>query len=209
MIEFVFAQNNWMYSAALGVVLALFIIELLGMLLGVSLFNFVDDFTPVNFDADADASVGISPALSWLSLDRLPLMVWFLLFLTLFGIFGFVLNLLALKLSGATFDGFVSVPLSLALGLIMTGRIGGILARLLPKNESSAANESDFEGLVARITLGTAKPNSPAEAKCIDHFNQAHYVMVEPIENTESFTQNEKVILIKKGENAWLATRFV
>ena len=210
MIDFILSSNNCVYAVALGIVLTLFVFEILGMMLGMSVLNLFDELSSSTIDADvdADADLGITPLLSWLSLDRLPLLIWLVLLLTTFGITGLITNLVAVNISGSALSLIVSLPVAAVVGLILTGRLGALLAKYLPKTDSSAAFESDFEGLVAHITVGTAKRHSPAEAKCVDQYNQTHYIMVEPIEDHESFTQNDKIILIKRQQNAWLAMRF-
>ena len=52
-------------------------------------------------------------------------------------------------------------------------------------------------GQPAKIILGIAQANSPAQAKVKDQFGQTHYVLVEP-EQDESFQQGQIVILTRK-----------
>lgn len=211
MDTFLFSDNNLWFAIALGIVIALFIIEVLGMVLGLSLMGLVDDVSPINLNTDThlDTDSGFSSILSWLCLDRLPIMIWFVLLLTCFSLTGYVINFAALNVLGFEISSIIAIPVALLLGLLLTGRLGSTLARLLPKNESSATHEFEFEGRVAEITLGTAKSGSPAEAKCLDQFDQAHYLMVEPIDTEESFKQHDKVILVNKGSRSWLATRYL
>ena len=211
MFAFLFSDHNLWFSIAIGIVLALFTIEVLGMLFGLSLMSLMDDISPVELDADADTDVsggGFSSLLSWLCLDRLPLMIWLILLLTTFGLSGYVINFTSINWLGLTLTPYIALPAAFFVGLVLTGRLGSFIARLLPKNESSATHEFEFEGLVAQITLGKASPGSPAEAKCLDQFEQAHYLMVEPIESDQHFVQNDKVVLVKKGPRSWLATRY-
>ncbi|WP_334313545.1 OB-fold-containig protein [Psychrosphaera algicola] len=77
----------------------------------------------------------------------------------------------------------------------------------MPKEESSAVSKESFAGLLANITVGTAKLGQPAEAMIRDEFNQKHYVLVEPIEEDE-FSQGENVVLVVKEGSRWLVTRF-
>lgn len=207
MSTFFFHDANFLFSAAVGIVILFFIIECLGMLLGTSLLGLFDDLPDI--DGSTDTVTGLSSITSWLSLDRLPAMIWFILLLTLFGLTGYLLNLTYSSFfSGRYLSALVGVPIAMFIALPLTGRFGGALARLLPKNESSAMDTDSFVGTVAEITIGVARTGSPAEAKFPDRYGQVHYVLVEPFETEDTFTRGEKIILVKKNPQSWLATRY-
>ena len=207
MSTFFFHDANFLFSAAVGIVILFFIIECLGMLLGTSLLGLFDDLPDI--DGSTDTVTGLSSITSWLSLDRLPVMIWFILLLTLFGLTGYLLNLTYSSFfSGRYLSALVGVPIAMFIALPLTGRFGGALARLLPKNESSAMDTDSFVGTVAEITIGVARTGSPAEAKFPGRSGQVHYVLVEPFETEDTFTRGEKIILVKKNPQSWLATRY-
>lgn len=207
MSTFFFHDANFLFSAAVGIVILFFIIECLGMLLGTSLLGLFDDLPDI--DGSADNLSGLSSVTSWLSLDRLPVMIWFILLLTLFGLTGYLLNLTyASFFDGQFLSALVGVPIAVVIALPLTGRFGGALARLLPKNESSAMQSEEFVGAVAEITIGVARAGSAAEAKFSDKYGQSHYVLVEPFEANDTFTRGDKIILVKKNPQSWLATRY-
>ena len=208
MLSFFLSDANFWFSCALGIVAALFVMEVVGTLMGVSLLGLADD--QVDFDADADASAGSLTALaSWLSLDRLTLMVWLVILLTSFGIIGILTNIVSQSAIGGHFPVFIVVTISVIAALIITARLGGVIARLLPKHESSATSSEQLVGSVGHITVGTARAASPAEAKFLDAFEQPHYLLVEPIEPKDIFQQGDKVVLVKKQHHSWLATRYI
>lgn len=210
MFALLFSDANVVFSVAIGVVFGLTILELFGLLFGISLMGLIDDISPLDIDNNLDLSeVGVSPLLSWLSLDRLPLMIWLVLLLLCFGLVGYSLNFISFSVFGATISTLFTVPIATILGLLLTGRIGSVLARLLPKNESSAIDTEDFVGSIATITVGEAVIDSPAEAKLIDNFKQAHYIMVEPMEAAERFVAGDRIILVSKQTHCWQATRYL
>ena len=208
MYAFLFSDSNLWFSICIGLVFALFTLEILGMLFGLSLLSFLDDISPVEVDTDISINGGFSSLLSWLCIDKLPLMIWLVLLLTSFGLSGYMINYTSLTLFTSTLSNTLSIPIAGLLSLLITARLGEFIARLIPKSESSATRTTDLEGHVAEITLGTAKMHSAAEAKCVDEFNQTHYLMVEPLEEDEEFHQGEHVILVKKGTRSWQATRY-
>ena len=206
MLSFLLDDANFWFSCALGIVIALFILEMAGMFFGVSLLGLVDDQAAL--DADADTSSGFTEFGSWLALDRVPLLVWLVLLLTTFGSAGLTFNFLSLTLLDTYFARWLITLLAVVAGLFCTARFGTFLARLLPKQESSATTADELVGTVGHITVGVARQNSPAEGKFIDAHGQPHYLLVEPLEPDEQFSQGEKILLIQKRDYRWLASRY-
>ena len=206
MLSFLLDDANFWFSCALGIVIALFILEMAGMFFGVSLLGLVDDQAAL--DADADTSSGFTEFGSWLALDRVPLLVWLVLLLTTFGTAGLTFNFLSLTLLDTYFARWLITLLAVVAGLFCTARFGTFLARLLPKQESSATTADELVGTVGHITVGVARQNSPAEGKFIDAHGQPHYLLVEPLEPDEQFSQGEKILLIQKRDYRWLASRY-
>lgn len=211
MIEFILADINIGFAVALCLVLALAILEGIGMLIGLSMVNLLDHMSPIDLDIDVDTDLptgGLTPLLGWLCLNRLPLLIWLVLFLTSFGITGYTLNYILLNNFTVNLSEFLTYGLSFILSLYATHHIGIPLSRLLPKNETSAISNNSFKGLIATITIGTAKQGSPAEASLTDSFNQKHYVLVTPDSDNEEFNQGQQVVLVEKKESFWLAIKF-
>ena len=206
MLSFLLDDANFWFSCALGIVIALFILEMAGMFFGVSLLGLVDDQAAL--DADADTSSGFTEFGSWLALDRVPLLVWLVLLLTTFGTAGLTFNFLSLTLLDTYFARWLITLLAVIAGLFFTARFGTFIARLLPKQESSATTADELVGTVGHITVGVARQNSPAEGKFIDAHGQPHYLLVEPLEPDEQFSQGEKILLIQKRDYRWLASRY-
>ncbi len=209
MIEFILADINIGFAVALCSVLALAILEGIGMLIGLSMVNLLDHISPIDLDVDTDIPMGgLTPLLGWLCLNRLPLLIWLVLFLTSFGMTGYTLNYILLNNFTVILPEFLTYGLSFMLSLYATHHIGVPLSRLLPKNESSAISNNSFNGLIATITIGTAKQDSPAEASLIDSFNQKHYVLVIPDNDNEEFNKGQQVVLVEKKKSFWLAIKF-
>ncbi|MDY6925884.1 MAG: DUF1449 family protein [Pseudomonadota bacterium] len=206
MLSFLLDDANFWFSCALGIVIALFILEMAGIFFGVSLLGLVDDQAAL--DADADTSSGFTEFGSWLALDRVPLLVWLVLLLTTFGSAGLTFNFLSLTLLDTYFARWLITLLAVVAGLFLTARFGTFIARLLPKQESSATTADELVGTVGHITVGVARQNSPAEGKFVDAHGQPHYLLVEPLEPDEQFSQGEKILLIQKRDYRWLASRY-
>lgn len=209
MFDFILMEQNLIFNIALGIVIGLGILEGLGLLVGLSLVALFDNISPIDLDFEIEANAadvssgGLTQLLGWLCLNRLPLLVWIVLFLTCFAILGYAANFTASSVVGYLIPPVISLPVALILGLFVTGRVGHKLANVMPQNESSAVSSASFSGKTAVITSGTAKVGSPTEAKLTDEFSQKHYVMVEPLNDNDTFKTGEEVILVQKSANSW------
>lgn len=206
MYEFFFADHNLAYSSAVGIVIGLSLLEGLGLLIGVSIMSLLDQFGPFDVEFDADVSSGgVTGLLGWLCLNRLPLLIWLVLYLTCFAVSGYLCNYLLLILDIIPSSSLMSLVVAITAGILLTRLLGQQLALILPKNESSAISSDSFIGQVARITVGNARMGKPAEAVFQDQYGQKHYVMVEPVTHEDSLTQGSQVVLLEKTTKGFAA----
>ncbi|WDT84732.1 OB-fold-containig protein [Alteromonas sp. 009811495] len=203
MTDILLSPANFWFSIALCAVIIVLFLELVSMLFGISLLGMGDDLG----EMDSDSVLG-SEFASWLNINRVPFLVWLIVLLTLFSLVGFILNGVTSLLISSALPGFISVPVSLVLSLLVTSKTVLVIAHILPSIESSAISSDEFVGAVAEITIGRASRGNPAEAKFTDNYSQPHFVLVEPFEEKELFAQGERVILVQKNERSWLATRY-
>ena len=203
MTDVLLSPANFWFSISLIAVFFVFILELVSTVFGVSLLGLGDDFA----ELDGEGFLNTSFA-NWLNINKVPFLIYLVVLLTLFGLTGLIINGITASALGFTLSALVSVPLAFVISLLVTARTVKIISGLLPSVESSAVNSDDFIGSVAEITIGKASRGNPAEAKFTDHYSQPHFVLVEPFEEEELFTQGERVILVKKNQHSWLATRY-
>lgn len=213
MYEFLVADINTPFAIALGSVLILGLFEGIGLLVGLSIMSLFDQFSPFEMEVDVEleanvSSGGLTSVVGWLYLNRLPLLVWLVLFLSSFGVAGYTFNYLNLNMLALALPSFLASITAFVVAVFLTRAIGGPLAKLMPKNETSAVSTNSFTGLVAKITIGKATQNSPAEAVLTDQFNQKHYVLVAPETSDETFEQSQQVVLVEKQEKCWIAVKF-
>ncbi|MBU2979723.1 OB-fold-containig protein [Alteromonas sp. C1M14] len=206
MSAFFFHDANFLFTAAIGIVVMLFLVELASIIIGTSILGVFDDIPDPEIDIDSPPK--LTTIVDALALNRLPIMIWFILFLSLFSFCGLLLNTFhAFVTQGRFFAVLVSVPIAMLAALFLTTRLGKMLAQLLPKKAPITFANEDFIGVVAQITIGIARPSVPAEVKLKDKHGQLHYLLVEPFDPNETFVKGDKVILVKKGDNCWFATR--
>jgi hypothetical protein len=186
---------TWLFSAAVGLVLGLAVIETLGLLLGhgglsgLADHGFLDAHGP---DVDADGLLG------WLHLGRVPLTILLIIFLAAFGLAGFTAQILARQFLGQ----FLPLPLVAAgavfLALPAVRILGGAIGRIIPKDETFAVSLDDLAGRIATVVTGTARRDRPAQARVRDALGRTHYVMVEPDEADEVFPAGSEVLLVRR-----------
>lgn len=168
------------FTAALGLLLLL-LLQLIGL------------------DADAadGADGGLGAALDWLNAGRLPLLVLLILYLALFAVAGF-----GIQLAAATLVGLLPWPVAAggaaAAALALTRQTSRPLARILPLDETTAVDIDSLVGRRARIVLGTARAGHAARAEVTDAHGQRHFVMVEPSDDTE-FTPDHLLLLVARN----------
>jgi hypothetical protein len=209
MWAFLVEQPNLPYTIAFACVLALGIFEAFALFIGLSMLSALDQWVPtdVNYDGEISAG-GLTGIAGWLCLNRLPLLIWFVLALTSFAIAGYVVNFLSLLFLGTLLPQLFSLPLAIIGSAISCHYVGLCLADHLPKNESSAISLDDLSGYVGTVTLGCAIKGMPSEAVVRDKHQQKHYVLVEPETSGIEFASGTQVVLLKREGRVWSATRF-
>jgi len=203
MTEFLFAGEVFPFTVAIGIMFAIALLEGVGMLIGAGISNAIESVLPdIDFDIEAPDASGtgfFTKLLGWMYYGRVPVLVILVCFLTAFGLTGMTLQAFIHGAAGFYLPPLVAVAAALFASLPFTRGFTALMARILPKDETSAITAEDFIGKSAVITLGTAKRGQPAEAKFTDRFGQTHYVMVEPDEADAAFTPRDRLILSEKS----------
>jgi membrane protein implicated in regulation of membrane protease activity len=186
------AEQTWPFGAALGVMLCLCVLEGLGLLIAHSPTQLLDSLVP-------EAPDGFDGPLGWLHLGKVPILVLLVLFLTGFALMGYLIEGVASSLTGHLLPAWIaSIPAALV-GLVATSSLGGLIARVIPRDETSAVSEQSLIGRAGVIMSGVARAGLAAEAKVHDIHGYAHYVMVEPDLPEQVFEEGANVLLVKKS----------
>lgn len=183
--------ETWPFAAALAVMVGLAVIEGIGLMLAHSPSSAIDSLIPDTLD-------GVDGALGWLHLGKVPTLVLLILFLAGFAMAGYVIQGVTFKVMGSLWPAWAaSIPAVFA-GITTVSGVGGLLARIIPKDETSAVSEQSLIGRAGIIVRGTATQGMSAEAKVRDAHGRAHYVLVEPDFADQSFAEGSDVLLVKK-----------
>jgi hypothetical protein len=187
-MSFFLLPESLPYVAALGVLIALGIIEGLSLLFGASAWHWLDGM------------VGHEPPdgfLGWLHVGRAPLLVLVAIFLTMFAITGLVINMLGAGLLHLVPPRWASVPLAVLASIPVMRALGTGIGRLMPREETYAVSFASLVGRVATM-LGHARAGYAAQAKTSDGQGHTLYLMVEPDETVGELAIGSDVLLVRQ-----------
>ena len=208
------------FSIALAVVAGLFLLEILSALLGGSILGVGTDAPDVDVDLDfdfstdfeagldisdgfdgadiSDADVSTGGLFTWIGARDVPVLIWLVSFLTMFGLAGLVLQSISDGLIGRMLSPLVASVIVFMPALAVTRVIANWVALIMPKTETTALRARHLAGYHGTITQGTASRGKPAEVKIKDRHGNIHYLRVEPLHDDDSFPQGADVTLIRK-----------
>jgi len=200
----ILADGNFPFTVALVLMLALGLLEGASLLFGISVGAALDSIIP-DVDLPGVDGVGEHPGhmgplahlFSWFSVGRVPALILLVLFLTCFGLSGYAIQSAWQAATGSMLDaGVASAPAALA-GLVGMGRLGALVARILPKDETYAPSRQHLLGAVATVIRGEARLGHPAEAKARDLNGNLHYFLLEPQEEGVTLFAGDTAVLLR------------
>ena len=198
--------HNLPFAIAMGLMVLLALVQVLG------LGDWgVDADLDVDPDIGADADASLQPGmveglLTLLGVGRVPLTIWLALFLLMFAGIGLSVQELATSLTGAPLYSWLAAVIAGAAAVPVTGVLARPLGAILPKDHTTAVSTASLIGRRATITDGVARTGSPARARVRDIHGQAHYVMVEPHEETSALHAGDEVLLVRREKDQFYAT---
>lgn len=211
MIEWLSAGGNEPFIIALLVMLGLTTVELIAVFSGFSINDMVDEFivphsgietignAPTGMEATSVDGPGlIGRFLAWLYIGRIPVLMVLIVLLTVFGLVGLSVQGILRDTIGIVLPTVVAVPGALLVSLPIVRICSATIARIMPRDETSAVDPSSFIGLTARVTSGVARRGLPAEARLRDSFGTDHHLLVEPEDDQSTFPAGSIVLLVRQ-----------
>ncbi len=195
LLEFIKQPENTLFFIAIIIILIMAAVEIISMLLGVSISEAIDSLLP-DVEVEADIEVGgAMPVLDWLNFGKVPFLILIIIFLTTFGLTGFIIQGLFYKI----FNTFIPVLFASLITIIPTifllHLVGDAIHKILPQVDTTAVKLQSLRGKIAEINIGTATFNNPAEAKVKDRYGKTHYIRVVPGDKEEKFIKGDKIVL--------------
>jgi hypothetical protein len=175
------------FALSFVVMIGIGLIEAIGLGLG-----------QLDLDADAAPDSG-SGLLDWLGLGNdVPLLIWLTSLLGCFTIAGIALQQTAAAMGGAPLPAGLASAGALVAGLLLNTLAAHGLARVMPSFETTVISTDDLLRRRGTILEGAARRGSPARAKVVDQHGQAHFVMVEPHEDSDVIRAGETALLVRR-----------
>ena len=189
------APECWPFTMAAMLLVAIAVIEGMALLAGFSFSGWLDNLVPHlvhDFDSLPDSWLG------WLHIGKVPMLVILIVLLTAFSTMGYAINGIAHSLLGFYPPVWLSVLLAFfsALPVVRVFAMG--VARIIPRDESSAVSLGSLVGRVAVIVNGTAQENCPAQARVRVDSGQTLYIHVEPDGTGATLATGDSVLLVKQ-----------
>lgn len=195
---FLLSPDNVPFVAALVLMLLIGAVEASGLGGGLAAADGIEGL-------DADANIETPSLLSWINVGRLPLLMLIVVFLFAFGMTGLIGQRIVAAVLGQPGPWFLAAPLAFAVALPVTRVFGRGVARIMPRDETSAVSRDTLVGRVAVIVTGDASHGGAAQARVRDEHGQAHYVMVEPDNAVDVFPQGSSVLLVRHAGAKYFA----
>lgn len=182
------------FGVAVALIVAIALLEGLGMLIALSPSNLIDSWLP-----EHAAETGLDRVLGWLHLGRVPALVLLLLFLLGYALFGYALQKVAFNLFGGFVPAWAAALLAVPPGLATVRGIGSLVAHIVPRDESSAVSEQSLVGRAGVVSAGAARRGLAAQARVRDAHGRTHYLMVEPDLDDEVFEEGAQILIVRKA----------
>lgn len=198
------------FGVALMIMFLLFIIEVIALMVGGG-NDWVDGLLPDELNAHAEVGVDVADAgiavrfLSWLYVGRVPVLMLLVLFLAIFGLLGFFIQGILFNLAGFYLPSLIAIIVVWALSLPILRVFAKGLYKILPKDETTAINQSELVGRIGTVVIGKATKDTPAQIKVKDTHGQTHYIMAYA--DDEDLIQGETVLLVLQKEMYFVAIK--
>lgn len=196
---FLTAGDNVPFLAALVLMILIGVVEALGLGGGLAAGDGLE------VDVEGDVNVETPSLLSWINVGRLPLLMLIVVFLFAFGATGLIGQRIVFEVLGVMAPWWLASPLAFAAAAPVTRLFGRGVARIMPRDETSAVSRDTLVGRVAVIVTGEAQAGSAAQARVRDEHGQSHYIMVEPDTATDVFAQGASVLLVRRAGATFFA----
>lgn len=203
MIAFLLAPENLPFTVALAVMFVIALMEGTSLALGAGIISVFDNLIPsIDLDGldapDLSNTTGMTKFLGWLRIGQVPVLVTLVIFLTVFGLVGLILQSMVAGISGGLLPGAVAAVPALLVSVPALRVCHAVVARIIPKDETYAVSEETFIGRIATVTTGTATSQRAAQARLRDQHGRDHYVMIKPDNPEESFSAGASVLIVAR-----------
>lgn len=162
------------------------------------------------FDSpDGLETSGFGEALTTLlGLGRVPFLIWLASLLFTFSAAGLIGQIVIAGMFGAPLGAGWAALAAAGAALPLNSLAMRPIGAVMPKDETTAVSLDALVRRDAEIQIGTARAGSPARAKVIDIHGQAHFVMVEPHDQTLALNAGDTVLLVRREGQTFFGVHY-
>lgn len=180
------------FTIAFFLMVGIGLIEAVGLGLG--------EFPDFHADLDIDGHAEGLSLLGWLGFGSgVPILIWLTSLLACFVLTGFVGQQLITAYTGVPLSGFWAGLGAGVIALIANTYVSHGLARILPKEETTALYPEDLLMYRGTVLTSPASRGKPSRVKVVDQFGQAHYLSIEPHDDQAVLPVGDTVLLVRKS----------
>lgn len=172
----------------------LLVLEIVSLLIGLSASGLLDK--GIHFDHDGDMG-WFGGIFGWLNAGHVPLLVLLMLLLGLFAAFGYVLQSLMLGVAGHALPAWMAGSAAFVAAIPATRRCSRAIARIVPGDETYAAEHADFIGRTAVVTIGPLDQGKPGRVKLQDTHGNWHFLISRAAPGHGPFPTGSTVLLVE------------
>jgi hypothetical protein len=200
------APHNLPFLIAFGALAVIAVLQLTGVS---EIIEGAGEFDVGDSGGDGLEIGGFGDALTTLlGLGRVPLLIWLAALLFVFATIGVIGQSVLASLLGAPLSAGWATLLAGGAALPLNSLAMRPLGAIMPKDETTAISLDDLVRRDAEIQIGTARAGSPARAKVIDLHGQAHFVMVEPHDQTLALNAGDTVLLVRREGQTFYVVQY-
>jgi Protein of unknown function (DUF1449) len=196
------SQETLPFGVAAALIVAIALIEGLGMFVSMSPSNLIDDLLPEIHGDDA-----LDRILGWLYVGRVPSLVLLILFLSGYAVFGYGMQIVSRGLIGSYLPTWMAALLAIPAGMATVRGLGALIAHIVPKDETSAVSEQTLIGRTGVISGGQARRGLAAQSRVRDGHGRIHYLMVEPDMDDDILEDGAQILIVRKAGSFYRCIR--
>lgn len=191
------------FLIAACVMAGLILIEVLSLLIGASISGILEGMAGIKALEDVDI---FGVGLGWLNIGKVPFLALLILVLALFSAFGVAIQSLAASVAH-TLPAWAASIASLALTLPATRWLSIGIGKIIPRDETYAAQKEDFIGRTGVVSLGPVQADSVARIKIQDQWGNWHFPRAKPATAGDVIPQGTAVLVVDHSRNELLVIR--
>lgn len=189
------------FVGAITIMVAIGILNGLLTVIGLGFGSVLDGLLPdldFSFDTPDIDHTFAAKCLGWLNFGKVPAIIALIVFCTSFGMVGILLQQMADGVIRMTLPTIIAVPAAIFAAIPFTRVVNGGIAKVIPKEVTSAVTTTTLIGRVAKVTMGTATSKLAAEAVVRDEHGHSHNIFVKPFDEEVEINRDSSVILVEE-----------